>query len=138
MIIRKERTVLMTTSAHTDETFNIAIFLYPGVEELDFCGPFEVLKAASYTRSERGQNPAWHVFTVAEESGLLKTGGELLIQPHFAFHDHPHIDLLIIPGGATNLQMERQTVLEWVRNVTAQAQLNTSVCTGAFLLGAVG
>ena len=116
----------------------MGIFLYPGVEELDFCGPFEVLKAASYTRSEQGRNPAWQVFTVAEEPGLLKTSGDLLIQQHFTFHDHPHIDLLLIPGGRTNLQMERQAVLEWLRKVTPQAQLNTSVCTGAFLLGAVG
>jgi transcriptional regulator GlxA family with amidase domain len=29
-------------------------------------------------------------------------------------------------------------VLEWLRRVTPTAQLNTSVCTGAFLLGAVG
>ena len=49
----------MTTSSHTDETFNMGIFLYHGVEELDFCGPFEVLKAASYTRNEKGLNPAW-------------------------------------------------------------------------------
>ena len=128
----------MTASSHSDETFTIGIFLYAGVEELDFCGPFEVLKAAAYTRSQRGQNPAWQVFTVAEEPGLLKTSGELLVQPHFTFHDHPRIDFLIIPGGLTNLQMERQTVLEWLRKVTSQAQLTTSVCTGAFLLGAVG
>jgi transcriptional regulator GlxA family with amidase domain len=132
------RNIAMNASSPIEETFNMGIFLYPGVEELDFCGPFEVLKAAAYTRSEREQNPAWEVFTVAEEPGLLKTGGELLIQPHFTFHDHPRIDLLVIPGGMTNLQMERQTVLEWVRKVTSQAQLNTSVCTGAFLLGAVG
>src|ERR1051326_2395680 len=128
----------MTTSSHRDEIFNMGIFLYDGVEELDFCGPFEVLKAAAYTRSEKGQNPAWHVFTVAEEPGLLKTSGELLIQPHFTFHDHPHIDLLLIPGGQTNLQLEKPAVLEWVRKVTSQAQLNTSVCTGAFLLGTAG
>ena len=128
----------MNASTPIEETFNIGIFLYPGVEELDFCGPFEVLKAAAYTRRERDQNPVWEVFTVAEEPGLLKTGGELLIKPHFTFHEHPRIDLLLIPGGMTNLQMERQTVLEWVRKVASQAQLNTSVCTGAFLLGATG
>jgi hypothetical protein len=71
----------MTSFPHADETFNIGIFLYDGVEELDFCGPFEVLKAAAYFRSERGQSPAWQVFTVAEEPGLLKTSGELLVQP---------------------------------------------------------
>lgn len=128
----------MNVSSHTNETFNLGIFLYPGVEELDFCGPFEVLKAAAYTRSARGQSPAWQVFTVAEEPGLLKTSGELLVQPHYMFHDHPRIDLLLIPGGQTNLQLEKPTVLEWVGRVTSQTQLNTSVCTGAFLLGAVG
>ena len=128
----------MTSFPHADETFNIGIFLYDGVEELDFCGPFEVLKAAAYFRSERGQIPAWQVFTVAEEPGLLKTSGELLVQPHFTFHDHPRIDLLLIPGGRTDLQLENPTVLAWVRRVTPQAQLNTSVCTGAFLLGTAG
>jgi len=128
----------MTAASHSDETFNIGIFLYDEVEELDFCGPFEVLKAAAYIRSERGQNPAWQVFTVAEEPVLMKTSGELLIQPHFSFRDHPRIDLLLIPGGRTDLQMEKPAVLEWVRKVTSRTQLNTSVCTGAFLLGAAG
>ena len=49
----------MNAASHSDETFNMGIFLYDGVEELDFCGPFEVLKAASYTRNEKGLNPAW-------------------------------------------------------------------------------
>ncbi|MBV9230187.1 MAG: DJ-1/PfpI family protein, partial [Chloroflexi bacterium] len=126
----------MTTSSQTG--FNIGIFLYDGVEELDFCGPFEVLKAAAYTRSTREQSPAWQVFTVAEEPGLLKTSGELLVQPHYTFHDHPRIDLLLIPGGRTDLQLEKPVVIEWVRRVTPRTQLNTSVCTGAFLLGAAG
>jgi len=34
--------------------------------------------------------------------------------------------------------VEKPAVLEWLRKVTQQTQLNTSVCTGAFLLGAVG
>ena len=29
--------------------------------------------------------PNWHVFTVAEEAGILKTSGELLIQPNYTF-----------------------------------------------------
>ena|SRR5215472_405768 len=42
----------------------------------------------------------------------MKTSGELLIQPHFSFRDHPRIDLLLIPGGRTDLQMEKPAVLE--------------------------
>jgi hypothetical protein len=61
--LRIYNNIAMTASSHTDETFNMGIFLYHGVEELDFCGPFEVLKAAAHTRSEQGQSPAWQVFT---------------------------------------------------------------------------
>lgn len=128
----------MNTSTRTDEIFNIGIFLCPGVEELDFCGPFEVFSVASFMRKEKGLTPTWHIFTVAEEPELLKTGGGLLIQPHYTFHDHPHIDLLVVPGGNTLHQTKRPAVLEWLRKVTPETQLNTSVCTGAFLLGAVG
>ncbi len=128
----------MTSPSQTDETFNIGIFLYDRVEELDFCGPFEALKSAAHTRKLNDMFPNWHVFTVAEEAGILKTSGELLIQPNYTFQDHPKIDLVLLPGGMTNLQLERPTVIEWVRKVTQQAQLNTSVCTGAFLLGEVG
>lgn len=128
----------MTSFSHTDETFNIGILLYEYVEELDFCGPFEVLKSAAFMRSQREQKPDWQVFTVAEEATILKTSGELLVKPHYGFHEHPHIDLLLIPGGATNLQLRKPAVIEWVRKVTQQTQINTSVCTGAFLLGAVG
>lgn len=128
----------MTSPAQTDQTFNIGILLYDGVEELDFCGPFETLKSAAYTRSHREQRPDWQVFTVAEEPGIVKTSGELLVQPHFTFQNHPHIDLLMIPGGAVHRQLERPTVVEWVKKVANEAELNTSVCTGALLLGEVG
>lgn len=128
----------MTSFSHANETFNIGIYLYEYVEELDFCGPFEVLKSAALTRGHREQKPDWQVFTVAEEDSILKTSGGLLVKPHYSFHEHPRIDLLLIPGGATNLQLEKPAVIEWVRKVTQQTQVNTSVCTGAFLLGAVG
>jgi putative intracellular protease/amidase len=45
----------MNSSSSFEETFSMGIFLYPGVEELDFCGPFEVLKVASNDSNERLQ-----------------------------------------------------------------------------------
>jgi len=128
----------MTSHSHTKEIFNIGIFLYERVEDLDFCGPLEVLQIAASVRGQREQKPDWHVFTVAEEPHLLKTSGELLIQPTYSFQDHPPIDLLLFPGGAVDFQLEKSTVIEWVRKVTQNTQLNTSVCNGAFLLGEAG
>jgi transcriptional regulator GlxA family with amidase domain len=128
----------MTSLSQAGQTFTIGIFLYNQVEELDFVGPFETFKSAAHTRRMNDMRPDWHVFTVAEEAGILKTSGELLMQPNFTFQDHPHIDLLLIPGGNEPPQLERPTVVEWVKKVTREAQFNTSVCTGAFLLGAAG
>ncbi|MGO8948123.1 MAG: DJ-1/PfpI family protein [Ktedonobacterales bacterium] len=128
----------MTNPAQSTDSFNLGIFLYDDVEELDFCGPFEVLKSAASMRSDRQRKPDWQVFTVAEELRLLETSGGLLIKPHFDFSHHPPIDVLVIPGGAATHQLERPLVLEWLKSVTGHTQLNTSVCTGAFLLGALG
>jgi transcriptional regulator GlxA family with amidase domain len=128
----------MPSNGETGRPFNIGILLYDQVEELDFCGPYETFKSAAHARRQRERTPEWQVFTVAEESGLLSTSGDLRIQPHYTFENHPPIDLLLVPGGAANRQLERPVVLEWLRRVTPTAQLNTSVCTGAFLLGAVG
>src|SRR5690348_6801410 len=108
----------MTSYSQSKEPFTIGIFLYDRVEELDFCGPFEVLKSAAFMRGQREQKPDWQVFTVAEKAQVLKTSGELLIQPNYSFDDHPPIDFLLLPGGATNLQLEKPAVIEWVRNVT--------------------
>ncbi len=113
------------------------IFLYNGVEELDFCGPFEVLKSAASFRSNQQQKPDWQVFTVAETMELVETSGGLQVKPHFDFHHHPPIDVLVVPGGLARPQAENPAVLDWLRRVTGQTQLNTSVCNGAFLLGAV-
>lgn len=128
----------MASFSQDSDPFTIGIFLHEGVEELDFCGPFEVFKSAAVMRSHQEQKPDWQVFTVAEEASVLKTSGELLVQPNYSFADHPHIDLLLLPGGMTGSQLERPQVIDWIRQVTLTTQLATSVCTGAFLLGAVG
>jgi transcriptional regulator GlxA family with amidase domain len=128
----------MQPTSETNRPFNIGIFLYDQVEELDFCGPYETFKSAANARRQRERTPDWQVFTVAEEGGLLSTSGDLRIQPRFTFENHPPIDLLLVPGGAANRQLERPAVLDWLRRVTPQAQLNTSVCTGVYLLGAIG
>jgi transcriptional regulator GlxA family with amidase domain len=128
----------MQSNGEKGRQFNIGIFLYDQVEELDFCGPYETFKSAAYARRQRERTPEWQVFTVAEDGGLLSTSGDLHIQPHYTFANHPPIDLLLVPGGAANRQLERPAVLEWLRRVAPKAHVNTSVCTGAFLLGAIG
>ena len=123
-----------------DETLNVGIVLYYNVEELDFCGPYETFKAAAYHGAEYRKNdvPPFKVFTVAETSDLVETGGGLHIQPDYSFANAPHIDLLVVPGGDASSQLENAPMMEWLARTSQQTRLNTSVCTGAFMLGKIG
>lgn len=130
----------MDSRSQAATPFGIAILLYNDVEELDFVGPFEVFQIAAVlaARERASQESAWHVFTIAEQAGIVTTSGGLQIQPHFTMENHPPIDVLLIPGGDASKVGENAVVLDWLKAVTAQARFNTSVCTGAFVLGALG
>ena len=51
----------------------------------------------------------------------------------------PGIDVLVIPGGFGTRQLfDDVDVRDWIRQMSARAQLTTSVCTGALLLARAG
>ena len=124
-----------------DETLAVGIVLYDQVEELDFCGPFEtfsVAAALSAGKSGHRERPAFTVFTVAEHDDLVKTGGGLRIQPDYSFQLAPPVDIVVVPGGNTEPQLENAALLEWLQHATDHARISASVCTGAFLFGQIG
>jgi transcriptional regulator GlxA family with amidase domain len=121
-------------------SLNIAIYLYDEVEVLDFAGPFEVFSTASRVRSRITPDltKPFGVFTVAARSGTIRARGGLVIQPAYRFGDHPAIDVLIVPGGIIDAELERGAVIAWIGQQAQQARLTASVCTGAFLLAKAG
>lgn len=113
----------------------VGILIFPEVEILDFCGPFEVFSSAHGENGER----LFNALTVAETRDLITCRGGLLVQPNVTFADAPHFDILVAPGGfGTDQQQENPVLLDWLRQQAAANELTTSVCTGAFLLGAAG
>jgi transcriptional regulator GlxA family with amidase domain len=119
---------------------SVGIYLFDEVEVLDFAGPFEVFSVAARVQSRREPNApkAFEVFTVSESRGLIRARGALMVQAAFTLATHPHIDLLIVPGGVVDAELEKPAVIEWVKRIDASSQLTTSVCTGAFILGRAG
>lgn len=118
----------------TSSTYNVAILLFDGVEILDFCGPYEVFSVANRELNRT----AFRVHTVAT-SESIKTQGELTVCRHFSLGDSPRTDILLVPGGAGVLdQLENQKIIDWVSTKSAEAELTTSVCTGAILLAVCG
>lgn len=111
----------------------IGIMIFDGVEEMDFVGPWEVLKAAAET------DPDSEVFTVAPSSALVTCEKGMVVRPDRALADVDGLDVLVIPGGSgARREMEAPATLAWVQAVAPGCTWVTSVCTGAFLLVVAG
>lgn len=114
---------------------NLAILLFEDVELLDLAGPMEVFSVASRLH----ESEAFHVFTVAEVDGPVRTRQGLIVIPDHTFMDAPGAHILLIPGGiGTRREMSNSGLIEWIRERSEEADLVLSVCTGALLLARAG
>ena len=125
------------------DKWNVGIFIFDGVEVLDFAGPFEVfsrtrlMPGADSRRSE--ESAPFRVFTVAKSHAPITTTGGLTVIPHHGFADAPKIDLLVVPGGwGTRPLFNDPETLDWIRRTASGARQVTSVCTGSLLLAKAG
>lgn len=121
-------------------TCTVGIYLFDAVEVLDFAGPFEVFSTAARVqgRSHPPAPPVFMVATVGRGTGPVVARGGLHLQPAFSLNDHPFLNVVIIPGGVVDAEMEQPDVLKWIQRVAASADVTASVCTGAFLLAQAG
>ena len=114
---------------------NVGIFLFNNIELLDFAGPYEVFSVTS----ELNNYEVFKVFTVTQNGKEIKSVNGLKIIPDFSFDNHPHIDILIIPGGVgTKSEMLKEDVLNWIDQNHDSSKITMSVCSGARLLGKLG
>ena len=98
----------------------VGILVFPDVEILDFCGPFEVL-------------------VVAETKEPVVATGGLRVLPDHDLTSCPRLDILVVPGGwGTRSLVRNERVVGWIRERAGQAELAVSVCTGSFLYGQAG
>lgn len=122
---------------------NVGILIFDEVEVLDFAGPFEVfsrtrlLKGAESRRSD--DSAPFNPFTISIDSKPLTASGGLKIIADYSFNDFPKIDILIVPGGyGTRTLLNNERLLQWIKAVSAKANITASVCTGSLLLAKAG
>lgn len=108
----------------------IGILLYDGYQTLDAMGPYETLSQLSGVR----------VFFVAKTKGMISNQKGMKVQVDSTIDKVAHLDILVIPGGAveTFKMSQDTTVLNWIRKIDQTSIYTTSVCTGAWILGATG
>jgi transcriptional regulator GlxA family with amidase domain len=129
--------------AERDVLMRVGIFLFDGVEVLDFAGPYEVFSRTRLVpgiESRRNDDSApFHVFTVAASAAPIAATGGLRVLPHYDFAGSPPIDLFVIPGGfGTRALLNAPDILDWIRRTAASAARVASVCTGSLLLARAG
>lgn len=103
--------------------------LFDGITQLDFTGPAQFLSRMPGTR----------VITAALEVRPIATDSGFAILPGTSFADCPPADILCVPGGHGIVDaLASAETLDFIASQGSGAQWVTSVCTGAFLLGAAG
>src|SRR4051794_1374118 len=118
----------------------VGMLVFPEVEVLDFCGPFEVFSVTRLDEDRRRQDPSpYEVVLVAEQEGAVVATGGLKVAPDRTLDDCPPLDVLVVPGGwGTRREMSNDRLVAWLAERARQVTTLTSVCTGALLLGKAG
>lgn len=110
------------------------ILLFPGVEELDAVGPWEM--ATLWARQPNGPSQC---LLIAQVEGPITCAKGMLLLPHASFATAPPLDVLLVPGGqGTRTEVANAELIAFIRQQSASCRAVLSVCTGAFLLHAAG
>jgi len=122
----------------TDKRVGIPIF--PAVEVLDFCGPYEVFSVTRLNEDRRREESSpFEVLLVAQSGEPVVATGGLRVIPDVTLDTCPSLDILVVPGGwGTRKEISNQRLLTWISERAKQVETLTSVCTGAMLLGQAG
>ena len=121
-------TVITGTAQSPVKKLNVAIFLYPEAELLDFAGPQEV-----FTKTDVGGENPFNVYTVAVDTSSFDIQS-LIIKPQYSIFNCPKPNIIILSGGDSRRVQNDSTVIKWVKEISANAEITMSVCSGASLL----
>jgi len=107
----------------------IGFLIFPGQDQIDFTGPFEVLS--------RLPDVVTHV--ISKTTDPVRDIKGLILTPEITIADAPDLDVLVVSGGLgqQNL-MDDHEILSLIRKQFESGRYVFSVCTGALLCGAAG
>jgi cyclohexyl-isocyanide hydratase len=110
--------------------FQVGFVIFPDLTQLDFTGPLQVL----------ARLPQSTTHIIAKTDAAVPSDCGLGLVPTCTFATCPPLDLICVPGGTTGVvkAVQDADTVAFVRRQAEGAKYVTSVCTGAFILGAAG
>jgi transcriptional regulator GlxA family with amidase domain len=89
---------------------NFGFLIFPGLEELDLVGPWEMI--GLWSRFAKGPE---NCLMVAERPGPVTCSKGMSLNPHFDFSSCPKLDYLLVPGGeGTGKEMDNSILIKFV------------------------
>jgi len=117
-----------TSAQDASEPLSVGIFIYEGVEILDFAGPAEVFAATT------GFSP----FLVAVTEEPVVSQGFIVVTPQYSIHNCPDADIWVFPGGNSGALQSNDKLINWIAEQAQTSEIMMSVCTGAALMSKAG
>lgn len=102
-------------------TLKFGILCFPGVQQVDLTGPYEVFASANGVEVE----------LVWKDLAPLRASTGLWLSPARRLAEAPRYDLICVAGGGVNALLSDAEVLGFLRAQGSAARYVTSVCTGA-------
>src|SRR5882724_8365624 len=97
----------------------IGILVFPGVQQLDLTGPYEVFASL----------PEAKVHLVWKDRSAITSATGLVLGPTMTFGECPALDVLCVPGGGgINALLQDAVVRDFLRAQAKRARYVTSVC----------
>lgn len=113
---------------------NFGFLIFPGMEELDLVGPWEMISLWS----KFAQGPE-KCLMVAENPRPVICNKGISVNPHVTFGNCPPLDFLLVPGGeGTRREVDNSSLIQFVAGQATGCKAVFSVCTGTFILHRAG
>jgi transcriptional regulator GlxA family with amidase domain len=117
----------------------IGIVVFDQVDLLDVGGPYEVFLTASRLMERDGGLAPFEVLTLGVDAEPVTAYGGLRLIPDAVLDAAAPVDVLVVPGAiAIDDVLADEALMPAVARAAAEPSVVASVCTGAFILGALG
>lgn len=117
----------------------VEIVTFPGVQILDVAGPLQAFTSANDYAAKAGLAQPYTLRVVAQREREITASAGLTFATAPLSPARAPLDTLIVAGGPGVRGIEaNKKLVAWVKKRAHHARRVTSVCTGAFLLGAAG
>ena len=117
----------------------VAVVLFEGFTVLDMYGPVQAFASCRVPTSEGGFKRLFEIFTIADQTGAVRSGEGPPSVAEYCFTDAPSYDILLIPGGfGTREAVGNARFLDQLATASQGATTTATVCTGSALLARTG